>query len=121
VGGYEDWKRQSAASRPSEPVPPADPGPRRGTAAESGAGGVTVVRRKASFKERKEYEALPARIEALEGEQAALGAEVSGADFYKQPADVIHARLARLEALPAELEAAYARWDELDTLIADAR
>ena len=72
--------------------------------------------RKATNKERQEYEALPARIEALEQEQARLTAEVSAPDFYKKSPAEITATMARLEAIPAELLAAYARWDELDGL-----
>jgi ATP-binding cassette subfamily F protein uup len=63
-----------------------------------------------------EREALPGRIEALEAEQRRLEAEIGAADFYKRPAADIHAAMARLDAIPAELLAAYARWDELDGL-----
>jgi len=79
--------------------------------------GVTSTRRKPTFKERKEFEALPSRIDALEAEQARLTTEVSSPGFYKLPATDIHAHLARLEALPGELATAYARWDELDRLM----
>jgi ATP-binding cassette subfamily F protein uup len=72
--------------------------------------------RKATNKERSEFEALPARIEALEREQERLTAAVAATDFYKRPAAEITATMARLDALPAELLAAYARWDELDGL-----
>ena len=72
--------------------------------------------RKATNKEKRERDELPGRIEALEAEQRRLSAEVSGPDFYKQPAAEIIAAMARLDAIPAELLAAYARWDELDGL-----
>ncbi len=72
--------------------------------------------RKATNKERREFEALPARIEALEVEQQRLAAEVAAPEFYKKPAAEITAAMARLEAIPGELLAAYARWDELDGL-----
>ena len=41
---------------------------------------------------------------------------VSRPNFYTSPPAEISAALARLEALPTELAAAYARWDELDSL-----
>jgi len=72
--------------------------------------------RKASNKERRELEELPARIEGLEDEQRRLAAEVAGAEFYRRPAAEIEAALARLASLPDELLSAYARWDELDGL-----
>jgi hypothetical protein len=41
---------------------------------------------------------------------------VAAPEFYKKPAADIHAALARLDALPAEIETAMRRWDELDSL-----
>lgn len=76
----------------------------------------TPQKRKLSFREQRELEALPGTIEALEAEQAALAAEVSAPDFYKRPAAEIHQTMARLEALPGEIEAALKRWDELDSV-----
>jgi ATP-binding cassette subfamily F protein uup len=59
---------------------------------------------------------LPARIEELEAEQARLKAEAASPEFYKSPADHIHRVLARIGAVHAELDAALARWVELDAL-----
>ena len=112
VGGYDDWLRQ----RPQPVVAVAPPAP--GTAAPPPAAPdrPSTQPRKATNKERLEFEALPARIEALEQEQHRLTADVHAADFYKKPAAEIAATMARLEAIPGELLAAYARWDELDGL-----
>jgi ABC transport system ATP-binding/permease protein len=111
VGGYADWLRQRPA--PASPEVPArpGPGPRRTAADQAGV----PAGRKLSFRERREFDALPARIEALEAEDARLSAEVAGVEFYKAPADRIRATLARLDALRVELEDAYRRWDELDS------
>ncbi len=129
VGGYEDWKRQSVAAREAANAlrsgREAAPASVRGSTAGGDAGEPNVgdasgrppARRKPSFKERREFETLPARIEELEAEEARLSAAVSAADFYKKPSGDIHAALARLEAIPLELHAAYARWDELDALM----
>ena len=70
--------------------------------------------RKLSYNERREVEALPARIEALEAEQARLQAEAASPDFYKQSRAHIEGVLARIEALSPELDAAVARWLELE-------
>ena len=77
---------------------------------------VSGTARKATNKERRELEELPARIEALEEEQRRLTTEVAGPDFYKRPSGQIEAAMARLASLPGELLSAYARWDELDGL-----
>jgi ATP-binding cassette subfamily F protein uup len=107
VGGYEDWLRQrksevrslkSERSSPSPQPPVPSPGSSK----------------KLTYKEQRELEALPPRIEALESEQRALAEKVASADFYKESADAIRASLARVEALQRELTGAYARWGELD-------
>ena len=71
-----------------------------------------------SFKEQREFDALPAKIEQLEAEQEMLARDVAAADFYKQPATTIQAKLDRVQAAARELETAMARWDELDSLVA---
>jgi ATP-binding cassette subfamily F protein uup len=108
VGGYEDWLRQRKSEvrslkseRPAVGAKPPAPSPRAG--------------KKLSYKDQRELEALPARIEALEGEQRALSEKIAGPSFYKEEADVIRASLARVDELQRELAAAYARWDALDS------
>src|SRR5262252_47775 len=70
---------------------------------------------KLSYNEQREFDALPARIEALEAEQARLQAMVAAPDFYKEPADAIAATLGRVAAIEPELDAVMRRWDELDS------
>jgi ATP-binding cassette subfamily F protein uup len=117
VGGYEDWLRQRPEPElvaPGTPrardAEPAIPRPAAGPATSASQA------RKASNKERRELDELPARIEALEAEQRRLAAEVAGPEFYKRSAAEIETAMARLAALPDELLSAYARWDELDAL-----
>jgi ATP-binding cassette subfamily F protein uup len=73
-------------------------------------------RRKLTYKEQRELEALPARIESLESEQAALNARVAGPEFYKEAPDAIRAALARAADLHREIADAYDRWHTLETL-----
>ncbi|MEZ5541853.1 MAG: ATP-binding cassette domain-containing protein [Pseudomonadota bacterium] len=115
VGGYSDWLRQRAPAGQAQPVVPATPAaqpareqPRRETPAAPGRPA------KLSFKDQRELDALPARIEALEAEQAGLQRTVSDPAFYRQDGPLIGTTLARLEAVGAELEACYARWAELE-------
>jgi ATP-binding cassette subfamily F protein uup len=122
VGGYQDWLRQSS------------PGPQRGQKAprdkakEAAMASLSVLpavsaapaasaqpRKKLSYTEQRELEALPARIEALEAEQRALGQKIAGPEFYKEAAEVIKASLARVDELQKELTAVYARWDALES------
>jgi ATP-binding cassette subfamily F protein uup len=105
VGGYSDWLRQRA--RPEavavKPVKAAKPAPKAKPA-------------KLGFKETRELEQAPARIESLEAEQAGLVERLSEPDFYKSDAAEQTAVHARIAVLTEELEAAYARWSELEAL-----
>jgi ATP-binding cassette subfamily F protein uup len=112
VGGYEDWERQRAAAPAPAAVPARPPDaatrPRPSTA-------VTPARVKLSFKEQRELESLPARIEALEGEIRALEAQLSSPDFYRGPASAVQAAADRLPELQRELDEAYTRWHDLES------
>jgi len=107
VGGYSDWLRQKKAgektARQDNAIKPAAAG--KGSAPKAG---------KLSYKDQRELDALPATIEALEGEQVLLQETVSDAAFYQQSADEISGVLARLESIASELEEGYARWQELE-------
>ena len=76
--------------------------------------------RRLTFKEKKELDALPERIEELETTKSALVDAMSDPGFFKRDGEAIAKDTARLEALDAELTDAYARWDELDA-VADGR
>jgi ATP-binding cassette subfamily F protein uup len=114
VGGYEDWLRQrraSAAPRLESGVP----GGTLPTATRQRSTTATVAPRRLTFKERRELDALPARIDALEAAERELNARIAGPEFYKEGGAAIAAALARLEALAQEIRSAYARWDELES------
>ncbi len=66
-----------------------------------------------SFKERKEFEELPDRIDKLETEQAALTARVADPASYKDPKLDMPALQKHLDALPGQIEGMWARWAEL--------
>jgi ATP-binding cassette subfamily F protein uup len=105
VGGYQDWLRQRPLPDP-EPVP-----------AKVAKGKPERCRpRKLSFKERHELEALPARIEALETEQAGLHEKLADPAFYKEQGDAVPLLRERMTRLDVELTACFARWEELESL-----
>jgi ABC transport system ATP-binding/permease protein len=126
VGGYADYLRQSVArltTRAREEARPSraarDSGASAATEVPAGSDdpapqAVTPGKRKLSYNERRELEALPARIEALENEHAALKAEIESADFYKSGSDRIHEVMARVDSAAGELETLLARWVELE-------
>ena len=72
-------------------------------------------KRKLSFKDARELEQLPARIEALEADIAARTQAMHEPAFYKQDATAIAAAGAAMAKLQSELDAAYSRWQALDS------
>jgi ATP-binding cassette subfamily F protein uup len=73
-------------------------------------------KRKLSFKEQKELDELPKRIEELEAEQRKLQADLADPAFYRESGNKVASATARLENVERELAAVYARWEELEAL-----
>jgi ATP-binding cassette subfamily F protein uup len=113
VGGYNDWLRQRPA--PSGPAP--DPiASELGTAPSAPAGAAAApVRRKLSYKDQRELEQLPGRIESLEARVAELGAQMQAPDFYRRDRAAIAEVSAQLATTEAELALAYERWQALES------
>ena len=127
VGGYEDWLRQrkrdsdpaqnfsSAGGRTSAVARRAGEGLQAPPKQPAGLKTRPVFAQKLSYKEQRELDALPPRIEALEREQRDLQARIAGSDFYKSPRADIDAALARAKTLEQELIDTYERWHALES------
>ncbi len=110
VGGYDDWLRQranrsvnevsamKAAVRSESPSAPAKPS------------------RKLTFKERQERDTLPALIERIESQVAAIHADMASPDYYRQSGERIAAVADQLRQLESQLANAYERWEILEAL-----
>ncbi|MCA3218259.1 MAG: ATP-binding cassette domain-containing protein [Burkholderiales bacterium] len=113
VGGYSDW----LARRPAAPAP--------APSASSAEGPVQRKRDarpvKLSFKEQRELDALPAEIEALEAEQAALIARMHGAEYHGTAPTQMAADAARSAELEQLLHAKLERWTALEEIAQAAR
>ena len=117
IGGWTDYANWRAA-RPHTPAPPREPASSR----QSETPGVhakesTLPRsRRLSFKEQREFDSLPATIESLENDKSELERAVADPAFYQRPQDEVRRALTTLQSLGAEIDAAYARWAELEAL-----
>ncbi len=78
VGDVQDWLAQSA--RAAATAPASKPVAKKEAA--QGALNEPAVRHKLSYKEQREFAALPERIAALEAEQARLSAELGDGGLY---------------------------------------
>jgi ATP-binding cassette subfamily F protein uup len=111
VGGYEDWLRQRPPPATASPkTPEVAPPPSPKTAEVQGK----RPSAKLSFKESRELEGLPARIEALEAEQEFLHARLADPALYQGDGGAVAAAKGRLAELESELATAYARWETLE-------
>ncbi len=111
VGGYDDWLQQR---KPAAEPPQQGPGEQKARRQKT-----PQEKRKLSYKEARELEALPGTIEGLEEEKTRLTALLNSPEFYASyDASKVRAAGDRLEALEEELNAAYHRWDELESMAA---
>ncbi|TAK94938.1 MAG: ATP-binding cassette domain-containing protein [Aquabacterium sp.] len=74
---------------------------------------VASPKRKLSYKEQRELDELPARIEALETEQAELNKQLADPDIYKKEGANVAAMHARVEVIDEELMMLLERWELL--------
>ena len=114
VGGYADWVRQRGMSASTHAAPAAG---RESRAAASGSETAPKAdSKKLSYKLQRELEGLPAEIERLETGLAAIHIQMADPGFYQGPTLEIAAVSARAADLQSELETAFRRWGELETL-----
>ena len=119
VGGYEDWVRVKkyqatvASAKPPSPLQGEGKGGGRssGTKAPSTEEG---VKSKLDFKEARELEELPRRIEALEREQSDIATHLADGAIYRTDAKRARQLQTRSEEIDAEVSVAMARWEELE-------
>ncbi|PSJ47830.1 ABC transporter ATP-binding protein [Zobellella endophytica] len=114
VGGYQDMllqhsrqaeaKPAAAKEKADKPAPKAENKPKAG--------------KRLSYKLQQELEGLPLKLEQLEQQIAALQEEINGPDFFSRSEAETQPRLQRLAELENGLEAAFARWEELEEMAA---
>lgn len=106
AGGYDDWLSQRSG----------DGGQASGVRKQEPTEIKKIQTRKLTNKERDDLKKLPGKIEQLETELEELHQKLNDPGFYRSTADEIKAVTERAAAAAAEMEAAFARWAELDGL-----
>tara|TARA_R110002110_G_scaffold415561_2_gene650966 strand:+ start:200563 stop:202455 length:1893 start_codon:yes stop_codon:yes gene_type:complete len=114
AGGYSDWEARGGKLTSALDSPAA------GTAkAESPKATVTAAtaqkKRKLSYKEQRELDALPDLMETLEQREVALQSTIAAPDFYQQSHAAVQQELDALAAVQSEIEQAFERWAELES------
>ena len=118
VGGYSDWARRGGKLFSFED-------------SEKSSGGSSTKKleekpepkkaqkKKLSYKEQRELEALPGQIEALEISQAELEKHMSQPEFYDNQDDgekSVEKTLKQVAYVQSQLEKTYERWEDLEKL-----
>ncbi|HYD75259.1 ATP-binding cassette domain-containing protein [Ramlibacter sp.] len=116
-GGVQDWLQQSQRSRSLAPAPSLSPAAAPAAApAPAKPQATPAPRRKLSYKEQRELEALPGQIDALEQEQAAIASELADGSLYARDAERAARLAVRSSEIEDELMAALERWETLGSL-----
>jgi ATP-binding cassette subfamily F protein uup len=116
VGGYSDWRRTVEARAEAQDDGALESKRKRGkkAASQPRKPKTPPPAHRLSYRERQEWEALPGRIEALEGELGSVHEAMADPDFFKGDPEAIRDATLRSESLAKEIEEAYTRWAELD-------
>lgn len=116
-GSVQDWLIQSQRVREQQALAAQRLNtPSKSTAnapASAPAPAPVVAKRKLSFKEQRELEALPAQIEALEEEQAEITKALADGSLYSSDLPRATALTERAGVIEEELLAALERWEQL--------
>jgi ATP-binding cassette subfamily F protein uup len=107
AGGYEDWvrqKKQAAAASARAPAP---------AAKAAHAAAPPRAQTKLTYKDQRDYDLLPARIEDLEAQIARDEKALSDPDLYTRDYPRFAALTAAIDKARAERDAAEERWLDL--------
>ena len=99
AGGYADWeakrvKPNSVKTKATTAAPPPPP----------------TARKKLSYKDQRDYDLLPGRIEEIEKEMGVIETELSDGTLFTRDNARFHALTAKLDTLREEKAAAEDRW-----------
>ncbi|MES9843157.1 MAG: ATP-binding cassette domain-containing protein, partial [Candidatus Sedimenticola sp. 6PFRAG5] len=109
VGGYDDWLRQRQPANAPKPL--------AASQAKSKTEKPKPKPKKLSYKDQRELEALPKRIEELENTLDELQNQMAAPAFYQQGGDAIAEAKAKVESAEAELSEAFERWESLEAML----
>jgi len=103
VGGYDDWLRQRKNETSSNPE-----------ALKKGKARTTLSANKLSYKDQRELDSLPQKIEGLEIQISEISIKMSDANFYTSNRTLITETEKQLTECQAQLSRCYERWELLE-------
>jgi ATP-binding cassette subfamily F protein uup len=115
VGGYSDWLRQRRAIAVSTKTPTPRSAQSQSIPSAPARASTAAKSRKLSYKDQRELDAMPAAIQRLEVEQAGLVTAIGDPELFHRDPAAANAAVQRLQSVQQELEAAFARWETLES------
>ncbi len=109
VGGYDDWLRQCPEAKTASAAV------KQAQVLEE-VKKPSATRAKLSYKDQRELDALPQRIEALETELQSFHQQMTDPEYFKRDSAAIAAERERMQRVEEELATAYSRWEALEAL-----
>jgi len=109
VGGYSDWLRHHQRLAISE-----HNHTKQARKTHRNHQALASAPRKFSYKEQREYDALPGQLEDHEAKLEELRAQTAAADFYDRPFEETQPILEQLQQAETELESLMERWLQLE-------
>ena len=103
AGGYADWERKRKPRADSK----------RASAPKAGALPLSTSRAKLSYKDQRDYDQLPKRIEAIDAAIARDEARLADPDLYARDPAAFATLMRALDTARADKDAAELRWLEL--------
>ena len=119
AGGYADWEaKRKKRTKPNPPPSPPASGREARLAEPKGKASRSVVgKTKLSYKDQRDYDLLPARIEELDAAIARGEEALADPDLYSRDPERFAALTAALEDARTEKDAAEERWLELAEMV----
>ncbi|WP_298291045.1 ATP-binding cassette domain-containing protein [Novosphingobium sp.] len=114
AGGYADWEKMRKSRLAGKPV--AKAGGEKAEAAPPPPP-MPAKKGKLSYKDQRDYDLLPGRIEELDAQIARGEAQLADPDLYAKDPKKFDALMAALEKVRAEKDAAEERWLELAEMV----
>ncbi|MFC3647434.1 ATP-binding cassette domain-containing protein [Planctobacterium marinum] len=114
VGGYQEihrWYAQQQKDKKAN-VKIETSAPQESRKSVSG----NTKAKKLSYKLQLELDELPEKVEHLENKTQEIQEQISAPEFYSQDQDKVSATLTLLAETEQQLEQAYSRWDELESM-----
>ncbi len=111
AGGFDDWIRQRKIDEPVQQK-------KTKQKPESQSQGYNKPKQKPklTYKQQKELDAIPEKIDLFETQLGELHEEMAKPDFYKRPQAEIAETAQKTETLQKQLDEIFERWEELEQL-----